>query len=171
MIETQERERRRIAQDLHDRTAGGLTSVLFALRRLERAVGDDDQRAQVSEARAGVAAAIEDVRDLIADLRPKVLDDFGLGPALERLCETIERRSGLAVRPELGDGLDRLPPEVATAVYRIVQEALGNVAAPCRRADRRRRRAAIVGRPARGHGRGRWPVDSARAPWATGSRA
>jgi signal transduction histidine kinase len=127
VIETQERERRRLAQDLHDRTAGGLTSVLFALRRLERQLVDEDQRAQLSEARAGVAAAIEDVRDLIADLRPKVLDDFGLGAALERLCETTARRSGLAMRPELGEGLDRLPADVATAVYRIVQEALGNV--------------------------------------------
>jgi signal transduction histidine kinase len=128
VVDTQERERRRLAQDLHDRTAGGLTSVLFALRRLERELADEAQRAQLAEARKGVAAAIEDVRDLIADLRPKVLDDFGLGPALERLCETIERRSGLAVRPELGEGLDRLPMDVATAAYRIVQEALGNVA-------------------------------------------
>jgi two-component system sensor histidine kinase DevS len=127
VIETQERERRRLAQELHDRTAGGLTSVLFALRRLERELRDEDQRSQLSEARAGVSAAIEDVRDLIADLRPKVLDDFGLGPALERLCATIARRSGLVMRPELGEGLDGLPPDVATAVYRIVQEALGNV--------------------------------------------
>jgi signal transduction histidine kinase len=127
VIETQERERRRIAQDLHDRTAGSLMSVLFALRRLEREIGNDGQREQLAEAREGVAAAIEDVRDLIADLRPKVLDDFGLAPALERLCEATARRSGLAVRAELGDGLDRLPAEVATAVYRIVQEALGNV--------------------------------------------
>ena len=107
VVETQERERRRLAQDLHDRTAGGLTSVLFALRRLERELADDGQRAQLREAREGVSSAIEDVRDLIADLRPKVLDDFGLGPALERLCETVARRSGLAVRPELGDGLDQ----------------------------------------------------------------
>jgi signal transduction histidine kinase len=127
VIETQERERRRLAQDLHDRTAGGLTSVLFALRRLERELGDEDQRSQLSEARAGVSAAIEDVRDLIADLRPKVLDDFGLGPALERLCSTTARRSGLAVQAELGEGLDALPPDVATAVYRIVQEAMANV--------------------------------------------
>jgi signal transduction histidine kinase len=127
VIETQERERRRIAQDLHDRTASGLTSVLFALRRVERDVVDDDQRAQLGEARVGVAAAIEDVRDLIADLRPKVLDDFGLGPALERICETIARRSGLAVRCDLAKGLDVLPPDVATATYRIVQEALSNV--------------------------------------------
>jgi signal transduction histidine kinase len=126
VLETQERERRRIAQDLHDRTAGGLTSVLFSLRRIERDV-DEAQREQLAEARAGVAAAIEDVRDLIADLRPKVLDDFGLGPALERLCETTRRRSGLAVRPELGESLDGLPPDVATATYRIVQEALSNV--------------------------------------------
>ncbi len=127
VVETQERERRRLAQDLHDRTAGGLTSVIFALRRLERELADDGQRAQLREAREGVSSAIEDVRDLIADLRPKVLDDFGLGPALERLCETVARRSGLAVRPELDESLDQLPPDVATAVYRIVQEALSNV--------------------------------------------
>ncbi|HET6172768.1 MAG TPA: GAF domain-containing sensor histidine kinase [Gaiellales bacterium] len=127
VIETQERERRRLAQDLHDRTAGGLASVLFALRRLEREVADDEQRATLHEAREGVAAAIEDVRDLIADLRPKVLDDFGLGAALERLCVTVARRSGLAIAPELGDGLDRLSPDIATAAYRITQEALGNV--------------------------------------------
>ena len=101
--------------------------MLFALRRLEGELADDSQRAQLSEARQGVAAAIEDVRDLIADLRPKVLDDFGLGPALERLCETVGRRSGLVMRSHFGDDLDRLSADVATAVYRIVQEALGNV--------------------------------------------
>ena len=127
VVETQERERRRLAQDLHDRTAGGLTSVLFALRRLEADIEDDAQRETLAEARSGVAAAIEDVRDLISDLRPKVLDDFGLGAALERLCETIARRSGLRITPELGDGLDALPADVATAAYRITQEALGNI--------------------------------------------
>jgi two-component system sensor histidine kinase DevS len=127
VVETQERERRRLAQDLHDRTAGGLTSVLFALRRLERGMPDDEQRGALVEAREGVAAAIEDVRDLISDLRPKVLDDFGLGAALERLCATVARRSGLGVTPELSDELDRLPADVATAAYRITQEALGNV--------------------------------------------
>ena len=127
VVETQERERRRLAQDLHDRTASGLASVLFALRRLERDALDGEQRATLAEAREGVAAAIEDVRDLISDLRPKVLDDFGLGAALERLCTTIARRSGLAISTELADGLDDLPPEVATAAYRITQEALSNV--------------------------------------------
>jgi signal transduction histidine kinase len=101
--------------------------VLFALRRLEQDSVDDQQRATIAEAREGVAAAIEDVRDLISDLRPKVLDDFGLGAALERLCTTVARRSGLAINPELADGLDDLPAEVATAAYRITQEALGNV--------------------------------------------
>ncbi len=127
VVETQERERRRLAQDLHDRTAGGLTSVLFALRRLERDMSDDGHRAALVEAREGVGAAIEDVRDLISDLRPKVLDDFGLGAALERLCATTARRSGLAVTPELSDELDGVPADVATAAYRITQEALGNV--------------------------------------------
>lgn len=127
VIETQERERRRIAQDLHDRTASGLASVLFTLRRLERTSVDDEQRAALIETREGVAAAIDDVRDLIADLRPKVLDDFGLGAALERLCQTAARRSGLQINPTLVDDLDRVPPDIATATYRIAQEALSNV--------------------------------------------
>ena len=101
--------------------------MLFALRRLEREVADDEQRALLGEAREGVAAAIEDVRDLIADLRPKVLDDFGLGPALERLCETIAAAAGSQVRPELGDGLDALPPRVATATTGSCRRRSANV--------------------------------------------
>ena len=170
VIETQERERRRLAQDLHDRTAGGLTSVLFALRRLERELADDVQRSQLSEAREGVSAAIEDVRDLIADLRPKVLDDFGLGPALERLCETIARRSGLVVRPELGEGLDAA---AARRRHRRLPHRAGG--ARQRRAARRGAQRGRDGRDprraARRHGRGRRPGLRAREAWATASRA
>ena len=171
VIETQERERRRIAQDLHDRTAGGLTSVLFALRRARAGASPTTSSARCSARRARAwPAAIEDVRDLIADLRPKVLDDFGLGPALERLCETIARRSGLEVRAELGDGLDR-------------------AAAGCRDRhlpDRRRRRSRNVARHAGARTRavaaaigaaGSWSrsrttaAGSGRARSATASRA
>jgi signal transduction histidine kinase len=129
ILETQEHERRRIAQDLHDRTASALASVMFVLKRLERDAAGEQERERVAEARDGLAAAIEDLRDLIADLRPKVLDDFGLEPALERLCETTERRSGVRMRFATDGNVEAIPPELATAAYRIAQEALANVVA------------------------------------------
>ncbi len=127
VVEAQERERRRIAQDLHDRTAGTLASIQLALRRLERELGGDVAREQAAAIRSDVGAAIEDVRDLIVDLRPRVLDDFGLGPALDRLCSGFARRTGLRVECAPDAAVDAVGPEVATAAYRIVQEALVNV--------------------------------------------
>ena len=170
VVETQERERRRIAQDLHDRTAGGLTSVLFALRRLERELADDGQRAQLGEAREGVAAAIEDVRDLIADLRPKVLDDFGLGPALERLCETDRAPQRPRGAARARRGLDGLPADVATATYRIVAGGARERRAPRRRDARSTsaRRSSTTGWSSRSRTTAR---ASARARSATASRA
>jgi signal transduction histidine kinase len=127
VVEAQERERRRLAQDLHDRTAGSLAALLMGLRRLERDVDEGPTRERLAGLRLDVAASIEDLRDLIADLRPKVLDDFGLGAALERLAEATRRRTGLPVTVTLDPGLDTLPEEHATAAYRIAQEAVTNV--------------------------------------------
>jgi signal transduction histidine kinase len=72
-------------------------------------------------------ATLQDVRRLAVELRPKVLDDFGLVPALERLTETFADQTGIAVRFESGLGAERLPAEVETALYRIVQESLTNI--------------------------------------------
>ena len=74
-----------------------------------------------------VVSTLQDVRRLAVELRPKVLDDFGLVPALQRLLETFAEQSGTAVELEARIGSERLPPEVETALYRIVQEALTNV--------------------------------------------
>jgi signal transduction histidine kinase len=127
VVEAQEQERRRIAQDLHDHTAGALASVLFALGRLVRSNEVEELHEGLRGLRVDVAAAIEELRDLIADLRPKVLDDFGLEPALERLCATVRRRSGLRVHLATDGDVGAASPDVATAAYRIVQEALHNI--------------------------------------------
>ena len=124
-VSTQEHERRRIAQDLHDRTAGALATLLFGLRRIEREAGDADLSARAADMRSDVQSAIADLRDLIADLRPRVLDDLGLEPALARLAGTAGRRGDLAVDTTF-EGLDGVPAELATVVYRIAQEALAN---------------------------------------------
>ena len=76
--------------------------------------------------REQVLETLQDVRRLAVELRPKALDDFGLVPALERLVESFAEQTGLQV--ELESRLDeRLPSEIETALYRIVQEALTNV--------------------------------------------
>jgi signal transduction histidine kinase len=81
----------------------------------------------VAELRELVVATLQDVRRLAVQLRPKALDDFGLVPALERLVQTFSESSGIEVDLEAQLSETRLPSEVETTLYRIVQEALTNV--------------------------------------------
>ena len=127
VVDAQELERRRLARELHDETGQALTSILLGLKTVEEAVEGETPRAAVAELRELVVATLQDVRRLAVELRPKVLDDFGLVPALERLAETFGEQTRMAVRFESGLGDERLPGEVETALYRIVQEALTNI--------------------------------------------
>ena len=127
VVEAQELERRRLARELHDETGQALTSILLALRPLEDALEKEENRAAVAELRELVVATLQDVRRLAVELRPKVLDDFGLVPALERLTESFGEQTGIRVDFESRAGAERLPAEVETAIYRIVQESLTNV--------------------------------------------
>jgi signal transduction histidine kinase len=127
VVEAQEQERARLARELHDETGQALTSILLGLKSLEEAVDTDEGRASVAALRELVVTTLRDVRGLAVELRPAALDDFGLGPALERLADTFREKTGLKVALEarLGDG--RLDPTLETTLYRIVQEALTNV--------------------------------------------
>jgi signal transduction histidine kinase len=127
VVQAQEQERRRLALELHDETGQALTSILLALKAAEDATDPEAQRAAVQNLRELVVATLHDVRRLAVELRPKALDDFGLVPALERLAESFREGSGIELHVESRLGEDRLPGEVETAVYRIVQEALTNV--------------------------------------------
>jgi signal transduction histidine kinase len=123
IVSAQELERQRLARELHDETGQALTSILLGLKRLE---GKEAPEA-VSALRELVVATLQDVRRLAVELRPKVLDDFGLVPALERLTQGFGEQTGIAVDLEASTVSERLPLEVETAIYRIVQEALTNV--------------------------------------------
>jgi signal transduction histidine kinase len=127
IVDAQELERRRLARELHDETGQALSSILLGLKGLEEKVGDGDARTEVAGVRELVVATLHDVRRLAVELRPKVLDDFGLVPALERLTETFAAQTGLRVRFESGLSDARLPAEVETALYRIVQESMTNI--------------------------------------------
>jgi signal transduction histidine kinase len=127
IVETQEVERRRLARELHDETAQALTSILLGLKRIEEGTQSEDVRAATGELRELVVGALQDVRRLAVELRPRALDDFGLVPALERLTSGIAEQTGLAVELESRLPEKRLPDDVETIVYRVVQEALNNV--------------------------------------------
>ena len=127
VVDAQEIERRRLARELHDETGQALTSILLGLKSLEEQVEGDDARAAIGELRELVVATLQDVRQLAVELRPKALDDFGLVPALERLTAAFAEQSGIKVDFESALPETRLPPDVETALYRIVQESLTNV--------------------------------------------
>ena len=127
VVETQELERARLARELHDETAQALTSILLGLKRIEDGRGSDDLRAATGELRELVVAALQDVRRLAVELRPRALDDFGLVPALERLTGGVAEQAGLDVKLQSNLPEKRLPEEVETTLYRVVQEALVNV--------------------------------------------
>jgi signal transduction histidine kinase len=127
VVEAQELERRRLARELHDETGQALTSILLGLKAIRAAGTDEDAERAEGELRNLVVQALQDVRSLAVELRPSALDDFGLVPALERLVRTFEERSGIRAAVEATHADERLPPEVETVLYRLVQEALTNV--------------------------------------------
>ena len=127
VMDAQELERRRIARELHDETGQALTSVLLGLKAVEEAPTDEERRESLATLREIAVAALQDVRRLAVELRPKALDDFGLAPALERLVTLFTEQTGIPVDLEHRLGETRLPAGAETALYRITQEALTNV--------------------------------------------
>ncbi len=126
IVGAQELERKRLARELHDETGQALTSILLGLRTVEAAATEEERGAAVAALRDLAVTTLHDVRRLAVELRPKALDDFGLIPAVERLTEAFEEQTGMTVHLE-APVRERLPTEIETALYRIVQEALTNV--------------------------------------------
>jgi signal transduction histidine kinase len=127
VLTAQEEERKRIARELHDDTAQALTSVLVRLRLLERSLDDERLRRGLGELRDLTGATLEGVRRMATDLRPPMLDDLGLEAALQSLVQDFSQR--WPIKAALTSSrLRRLPAEVELVLYRIVQEALTNVA-------------------------------------------
>lgn len=127
VISAQEEERRRIARELHDSTSQSLTSLLVGLRTLEANCSRVDQE-KVGELRQIAAKTLEEVHHLAMQLRPRALDDLGLSAALERLVFEWQSRLKIPIDLMITPDTQRLPPDIETALYRIIQEALTNVA-------------------------------------------
>ena len=130
LVDVQEATLSRVARELHDETGQALSALLLSLSLLEHDA--DDPVAvitRVNELEGLVDRTLENLHRLSMNLRPASLDHLGLIPALEHYVELFGSQHGLAVQFEaVGLGNERLPPEVETAFYRIVQEALTNVA-------------------------------------------
>jgi signal transduction histidine kinase len=130
LVAAQEEERRRVARELHDEVGQALSAVLVELGRLEGRipVRSQENRAMLSVARELADQATSQVRDMALLLRPSMLDDLGLVPALQWHAREVSRRTGVKVKVAAESVADDIPDEYRTCVYRIVQEAVNNAA-------------------------------------------
>ncbi len=128
LVATQEEERRHLSRELHDHVGQVLTALRMELGSIDRlrAPNDKPLGGAVAEARQLVDNMVRTVRDLALGLRPSMLDDFGLQPALEWHVRDFNRRYGLHADLTVSGQIDDLPDQHRTCVYRIVQEALTN---------------------------------------------
>ena len=127
MVDVQEQERRNLARELHDEVGQALTAVKMDIGIALRADVDPRVRNALEEARDISETTLRSVRDMSQLLHPSVLDDFGLPATLTTYLRNFSQRAG--IRAQLAETMEaRLAPEIEVCVYRIVQEALSNVA-------------------------------------------
>jgi two-component system sensor histidine kinase DegS len=128
IVQAQEAERQRLAEDIHDGPAQVLTNAIFQVEYLDRVLGpaSGDLRAEVSFLRDMLRDGLDEVRSFITDLRPPVVD-IGLAQAIAERGTQLRERAGIEMEVDV-DGIDaRLTPSARASVLRIVQEALQNV--------------------------------------------
>ena len=130
IISAQEDERHRVARELHDVTSQALATLAVGLEALCVVPGacSRELEAQLEGIRALLAATSRDVHKLIYDLRPSLLDDLGLSAAIRSCAHNSLDAAGVEVHVEIAGQEKRLPPEVEIALFRIVQEAIVNIA-------------------------------------------
>lgn len=126
LLKAQEDERRAIARELHDEVGQALTAVKLSLATLRRRAGEGDA-AMLADLMGIVDQAIAQVRDRSLDLRPPMLDDIGLAGTLEWLISRLQAKVSLRITADIAPLAERPAPEVESAAFRIIQEALTNV--------------------------------------------
>ena len=125
-----EEERTRISREIHDELGQALTAIKLELSLIRRSLvsdGLDEQVAKVQEIERGVIRIIRTVRKISTELRPGILDELGVAAAIEWMAKDFQNRTGIGCKVAI-QGVDKIPDNVrATAIFRIVQEALTNV--------------------------------------------
>lgn len=129
IIKAQEEERRRVAREIHDGPAQSMANIVLRAEFCERLIDKDVQAAkkELVHFKQLVRENLKDVRKIIYDLRPMVLDDLGLIPALSRYIEDFKTRFNIDVKLVASPKNIRLPNTLEVAIYRVIQEALQNV--------------------------------------------
>lgn len=129
VITVQEEERKRVARELHDETGQWLTGLKFSIKSLENLTEEFTIKEKLKGLHEQTTQALASIHDLVVELRPKLLDECGLEAALLRHIGEYQEKVNIPVTTDLG-GLKNisLRPETATAVFRVIQEALTNAA-------------------------------------------
>jgi signal transduction histidine kinase len=130
LVEAQEEERRSISRELHDEVGQSLGALLVELAQLSKLVPPEDRvtQAQITHIKSVAETAVKSIRDIALLLRPPMLDDLGLVPALEWQAREISRRSEMEVEVRSENVSEDLGDETKVTIYRLVQEALNNAA-------------------------------------------
>jgi signal transduction histidine kinase len=131
LVEVQESERRELARELHDRVGQDLTALSISLDILRTQLPDksgEAMRSRIDDAAALLDATAGTIENVMSELRPPMLDDYGLLPALQWYANEYSVRTGIAVRVDGDERMQRLPQSSEIALFRIMQEALTNVA-------------------------------------------
>ena len=127
VLSAQEAERRRLARELHDEIGQRLTAVLLQLEHSSRRLPDGVAR-ELSETRETARASLEELRRIVARLRPVALEDLGLVSAITELGDRLTAHSAVRVVRKLDPELPELSPDVELVIYRVAQEGLTNAA-------------------------------------------
>ena len=122
-----EEERKHIARELHDDLGPALTAVVINLQLLKDMSDPDRTARRISDTIELVDRLVQRIRDLSLDLRPPLLDEMGLVPALKGYLETQAQRSGVEIEVHGAGFMEKLPPEVEIVAFRVAQEAVTNV--------------------------------------------
>jgi len=131
LVEVQESERRTLARELHDRVGQNLTALGLNLRLVASGLASDakpDVSSRLGECDSLVMQTVDAIRDVMGELRPQALDEYGLLAALRSLAASFSKRTGVRVAVAGDRATGRVPKTVDLAMFRIVQEALNNVA-------------------------------------------
>ncbi len=128
LVRAQENERRTLARELHDEVGQSLSAILMEAENAECAESVSEMRDHLAAVKSMAEKTVNEVRDLALLLRPSMLDDFGLVPALNWHAREMSKRTGLNVMVSASEEADDLPDEHKTCIYRAVQEAVNNCA-------------------------------------------
>jgi two-component system NarL family sensor kinase len=130
ILRVQEAERGRISRDLHDGVGQSLTALKVQLQLLEQSAAQEESplASRLAELRAMADRTLQEVRQISHLLRPQMLDDLGLLPTLRWLARTFQQRTGVEVALSSEGPFEQTDPDVENLVFRLVQEALTNVA-------------------------------------------